>query len=239
MKSTPTTTFELRPGQDRGVTRFDWLASRHSFSFGHYQDPERMHYRSLRVINDDVIAPGGGFGTHPHRDMEIISWMLDGGLAHRDSTGMDGVITPGDVQVMSAGTGITHSELNASATESAHLIQIWIQPRDAGLDPSYEQRHFSAEGRRNQWQLLVSGDAADGGLVIQQDAVLRVAELESGQDLPFATHASRHGYLHITRGAIVVDGTALHAGDAITWSGDQAFTASATEDAQLLFFDLA
>ena len=237
--TTSTTSFDVRRGRERGTTRLDWLESRHSFSFGRYVDRARMGYRALRVINDDVIAPGGGFGTHPHADMEIISWMLDGGLAHRDSTGTAGVITPGDVQVMTAGSGLTHSEHNASATKPAHLIQIWIEPRAHGLEPAYDQRTFPADGRRNQWQLLASEQRDDGALVIQQDAVLAVAELDAGRSLPFALGAERHGYLHVARGTIEIDGTTLDAGDAITWNGATEHTAHATSDAQLLLFDLA
>src|SRR5438552_2530700 len=172
---------QVRPAAERGQTRISWLDSRHTFSFGDYWDPRHMGYRSLRVINDDRVAPGGGFGTHPHRDMEIVTYVLDGALEHKDSLGTGSVIRPGELQRMSAGTGIRHSEFNASATEPVHLYQIWLLPEKRGQAPSYEQKPFDPAARAGRWQLVASPNAAEGSLTIHQDARLFLANIATGQ----------------------------------------------------------
>src|SRR4051812_10814393 len=179
---TVTNQFEFRPGQKRGTTEIGWLHSRHSFSFGRYYDPQNMGYRSLRVINDDIVEPSGGFGGHGDDNMEIITWGIKSTLRHADSTGTDGEIRPGEVQTMTAGRGIRHSEINPSSSEAVHLLQIWIEPSGLNLAPSYAQKAFDKSGRDGKWQVLASPDSRDNSLVIHQDAILRVAELStSGQ----------------------------------------------------------
>ncbi len=230
---------DIHRGDDRGTTRAGWLHARHSFSFGRYHDPDRMSFRSLRVLNDDVIAGGGGFGKHPHANMEIISWMLKGALEHEDSSGERGVIRPGDVQVMTAGRGLYHSEMNASQTEPANLIQIWIEPAQRDLEPTYAQRSFPKNDRRNQWQIVVSADGRDNSLTIHQDAILSIAELEQGRRLEIALNEKRHGYLHVAYGAVRLGEKTLRAGDAITWADSRRIIVEALEESQLLLFDLA
>src|SRR4029078_772614 len=176
---TATKKFEVPPGQKRGTTEIGWLHSRHSFSFGRYYDPQNMGYRSLRVINDDIVEPNSGFGEHGHDNMEIITWVLKGTLRHRDSTGTDGVIRPGEVQTMTAGRGIRHSEINPSSSEAVHLLQIWIEPSQQNLTRAYAQKAFDKSGRDSKWQVLASPDSRDGSLVIHQDAILSVAELNT------------------------------------------------------------
>ncbi len=232
-------TFELHPGTERGTTNFGWLQSRHSFSFGLFQDAARMGFRSLRVINDDVVAPNGGFGEHGHDNMEIISWVVDGKLAHRDNIGEGGVLRPGDLQVMSAGRGIQHSEMNASDSDPVHFLQIWIEPAVRDLEPTYSQRTFPAEGRRGRWQILASPDAGEGSMQIHQDVSLRVAELEVGTELDVGVPPDRYGYLHVATGVVRVDDATLEAGDAISFGGDVAMTLKAVAVTQVLFFDLA
>ena len=207
---------DLHPADERGRTDLGWLRSAHAFSFGGFRDPQRMGFGVLRVLNDDWIDPGTGFGEHPHRDMEIITWVLEGALAHRDSLGHGGVLRPGDVQVMSAGRGIVHSEMNGSETEPAHFLQIWIEPSRAGLEPRYDQRSFPIEGRRDRWQTVASGRGAGGALPIGQDAELLIAEVGPGVDLSHATVASRRAYLHVATGEVEVAGHHLGAGDAIS-----------------------
>lgn len=231
--------FAIHRSDDRGTTDLGWLHARHSFSFGRYHDPERNSFRSLRVLNDDIIDPGGGFGRHPHENMEIISWMLGGALEHTDSSGQRGVIKPGDVQVMTAGRGIEHSEMNASQTEAANLIQIWIEPAERNLEPTYSQKSFPIEGRRNQWQNVVGPDGGDGALRINQDAILSVAELAEGRRLDVAVSVRRYGYLHIAFGTVRIDKQTLHAGDSITWTGPDGFVVEGLKESQLLFFDLS
>lgn len=228
----------IHRGEDRGVTSAGWLDSRHSFSFGQYRNPSRMGYRSLRVLNDDRVAPGAGFAAHPHHDMEILSWVLTGGLAHGDSTGRSGVIRPGELQVMSAGSGIRHSERNASTTEPVHFLQIWIEPARDSLTPSYDQRAFDQAGRRDQWQLLTSGDDNDTALHVNQDARLFVAELSRGAQLDADLPAGRYGYLHVATGAITIEDLALTAGDAISFDGGDAVSIRGAEPSQVLLFDL-
>ena len=230
---------QLRPGDRRGRTNYRWLHSRHSFSFGHYYDPENINYRSLRVINDDVVAPGGGFPQHPHENMEIITWVLEGGVAHKDSTGAGGVIRPGDLQMMTAGRGIEHSEMNASTTEPVHLLQIWIEPDERDLQPSYRQQHFVQEARKNRWQILVSPDQRDGSMRIHQDAVLSVAEISEGASVGFSLQADRHGYVHVAYGEVAIGELRLKAGDAVTITGPASLKIEARAASQVLWFDLA
>ncbi len=230
---------EVRRAEDRGATELGWLHSRHSFSFGRYHDPQRMGYRSLRVLNDDVVEPGAGFGEHGHDHMEIISWVLDGALRHRDSTGGGGVIRPGTLQVMSAGTGIRHSEMNASDAERVHFLQVWIEPAERDLEPRYAERAFPAEGRRDRWQLVASGDGRDGSLLIHRDAALSIATLGAGARLTASIGEGRHGYLHVARGSVTADGAALNAGDALAFAGPDRFELVGGEPSELLLFDLA
>jgi hypothetical protein len=229
----------LRRAADRGTTRLDWLDSRHSFSFGEYFDPKHMGFRALRVINDDIIAPGGGFGEHPHRDMEIITWVLEGALRHRDSLGNGGVLGPGECQAMTAGSGIKHSEYNASDTEPVHLLQVWIMPARRALPPSYAQQPFPAEGRASRWQAVASAAGEAGALKINADATLAVADLPAGASLARAVGAARHGYLHVAFGKVTVNGKPLEGGDAMMLDGPADIEIRAGAPSQVLYFDLA
>jgi quercetin 2,3-dioxygenase len=220
--------FQVRPGQKRGTTEIGWLHSYHSFSFGRYYDPQNMGYRSLRVINDDVVEPRGGFGEHGHDNMEIITWVIKGTLRHADSTGTDGEIRPGEAQTMTAGHGIRHSEINPSSSEAVHLLQIWIEPSQLNLPPSYSQKAFDETGRNGKWQVLASADSRDGSLIIHQDAVLSVAEMRADNQLELSLADDRYGYLHVAYG-----------GDAIMLAGSTELQITAGKDSQLLFFDLA
>jgi len=231
--------FQLRPGKQRGTTEIGWLHSQHSFSFGRHYDPNNMGYRSLRVINDDIVEPRGGFGEHGHDNMEIITWVIKGTLRHADSTGTDGEIRPGEVQTMTAGRGIRHSEINPSSSEAVHLLQIWIEPDQLNLTPSYSQKAFDKSGRDGKWQVLASPDSRDNSLVIRQDAILSVAELGVDGRLNVSLDDGRHGYLHVAFGNVTVGGTTLAGGDAITFSGPIALDVTAHDASQLLFFDLA
>jgi quercetin 2,3-dioxygenase len=228
----------LRPTAHRGHFDFGWLNTFHTFSFGDYQDAAHMGWRSLRVINEDWIQPGQGFGTHPHRDMEILTWVLEGGLQHKDSTGGGGVIRPGELQRMSAGSGISHSEFNASATEPVHLLQIWLLPEARGLAPRYGQTAFAAQGRSDRLQLLASRSGRDGSLDIHQDAELWVADLERGRTVEHPLAPGRHGWLQVARGALSVQGVSLQAGDGAAISEESRVTVTATEPSQFLLFDL-
>ena len=225
--------------QSRGVSDLGWLYSHHSFSFGGYQDPARMGFRALRVLNDDIIQGGSGFSAHGHDNMEIISWVLDGALAHRDSTGTDGVLFPGDAQVMTAGSGIRHSEMNGSTTDPAHFIQIWILPSERNVEPRYDQKTFYAAARTNAWQRIADGKARDGALPIQQDASVSVADLDPGASLTFDVPEGRFGYLHVATGVVRVGEETLHAGDALELSDPATLEMEGVESAQLLAFDLA
>jgi redox-sensitive bicupin YhaK (pirin superfamily) len=236
---TATKQFQLRPGRECGTTEIGWLHSRHSFSFGRYYDPNNMGYRSLRVINDDVVEPRGGFGEHGHDNMEIITWVIKGTLRHTDSTGTDGEIRPGEVQAMTAGRGIRHSEINPSSTEAVHLVQIWIEPNQLNLAPSYSQKAFAKSGRDGKWQILASPDSRDSSLEIHQDAILSVAELGANGRISATLDEGRHGYLQVAFGNVTVGETVLSGGDAVTLDGPAALDIAATENSQLLFFDLA
>jgi len=222
---------------DRGATRLNWLDSRHSFSFGRYRDPQRMGHSALRVINDDVIAPGAGFAEHPHNDMEIITFVLDGALEHRDSSGARGVLRAGDAQVMSAGTGIRHSETNASDTDSLHLIQIWVEPDRPGHEPRHDQLD-AGERKPDEWRTIASGKGDPGALRINQDASIAVADLAEGAAIEAQIPASRPGYLHVATGAVEMEGLTLSAGDALEFDAGAALTLRAAQPSILLLFDL-
>jgi len=218
----------IRPSEERGRAKYDWLDSRFSFSFDQYYDPAHMGFRALRVINDDIIAPGGGFPTHPHRDMEIVSWVLDGALEHKDSLGNGGIIRPGDVQYMSAGTGIRHSEFNASKTEPAHLLQIWIMPDMKGKQPVYGQRSIAEE--------LTPGKLA---LVMEfPSAVVYAARFQGGESATHELAAGRHAWIQVGRGAIEVNGVTLGKGDGAAISEESALSIRAAGPAEILLFDL-
>lgn len=229
----------LRRSAERGSTVTDWLDSRHSFSFNRYYDPEWMGFRSLRVINEDWIAPGGKFDWHPHRDMEILTWVLSGALEHEDSTGARGVLQPGDLQKMSAGTGIYHSEANASATQPLHLLQIWIHPSQRGLAPSYCEKHFPLEARLNRLCLLASPAERDEALPLHQAAEVWTAVLEPGRHVEHAIPAGRHAWLQLASGAVLLNGVELFAGDGAAISEEAALEICARERAEFLLFDLA
>ncbi len=229
----------IRKSAERGHANHGWLDSYHSFSFADYHDPAHMHFGALRVINEDIVAPGHGFPMHGHRDMEIVTYMLSGALEHRDSMGNGSVIRPGDVQRMSAGTGVRHSEFNPATDEAAHLLQIWIIPAQPGGAPSYEQKHFDVAQRRGRLQLVASGKAGhDEAVHIQQDAVIYAGLFDGTEmaDLPLAS--GRKAYLHVARGAVMVNGQPLAAGDAALISDEPKLTISGGKDAELLLFDL-
>jgi len=228
----------LRPGEARGRADFGWLDSRHTFSFGGYRDPAHMGFGALRVINEDRVAPGAGFDTHGHADMEIVTWVLDGALEHRDSLGTGSVIRPGDAQRMSAGTGIRHSEFNASATEPVHFLQIWIVPARRGLEPGYEQKSFPPESRQGRLALLASGDGRDGALTLNQDADLWGGLLADGEEVRHALAPGRRGWLQVARGTLVANGESLRAGDGLALIDEPALAIAATDAAEILLFDL-
>jgi len=229
---------EVRPAAQRGETDLGWLRSRHSFSFGRYHDPGRMGLGVLRVLNDDRVAPGGGFAEHGHADMEIITWVLDGALAHRDDTGERGVLEPGDAQVMSAGRGIRHSEMNASQAEPVWFLQVWIEPSARGVAPAYAQKRFDPAGRRGRWQPIASPDAREGSLAIHQDAVVSVAELRTGERAAVSLGGGRRCYLHAAEGHAMLGGVELRGGDAAVLASGSAAGITARADSRLLLFDL-
>jgi redox-sensitive bicupin YhaK (pirin superfamily) len=230
---------QLFPALERGQADHGWLRSAHTFSFAGWQRADRMGFRGLRVINEDRVQPGKGFATHSHRDMEIVSYVLEGALEHRDSLGNGSVIRPGDVQLMSAGTGVTHSEYNASDRELVHFLQIWILPAARGTPPSYQQEHFTAEERSGQLRLVVSPDARDGSLRIGQDAEIHAGLLGPGQEAVLALRRGRHGFVHVARGAVALDGHALATGDAVAASALSELRLHATAPSEVLVFDLA
>jgi hypothetical protein len=229
----------VRPGAERGRTRFEWLDSFHSFSFGDYYDPDHLGFRSLRVINEDWVEPGQGFGTHPHRDMEILTYVLEGALQHRDSLGSGSVIRPGEVQMMTAGTGVTHSEFNASRSERVHLLQIWILPSARGLQPAYGQKAFPAAERDGRLRLVASGDGRAGSLKMNQDAAVLATLLESGREVAHEPGPGRHAWVQVARGEIDLNGTCLGAGDGAAVSGERSLHLKARSPSEILLFDLA
>ena len=228
----------LRKSQDRGHANHGWLDSYHTFSFAGYYDPEEMGFGTLRVINEDRVAAGMGFGTHPHRDMEIISYVLEGELAHKDSMGTGSVIRPGDVQKMSAGTGVSHSEFNPSAEKPAHFLQIWIEPNQRGVKPSYEQQTFSVEQKRARLRLIASPDGADGSVRIHQDARVYASVLEGDDAVTYALPAGRSAYVHVARGSVQLNGTALTAGDGAKINAEKEIRLSNGDGAEVLLFDM-
>jgi len=230
---------KVRRAEERGKTRTGWLDSRHSFSFGDYYDAQYMGFSHLRVINEDRVVPGAGFGTHSHRDMEIITYVLEGALAHKDSTGTSSVIRVGDVQRMSAGTGISHSEYNASQTEPVHFLQIWIIPNKTGLPPGYEQRAFSLDEHRGQWTLIAAKDGRDGSVIVHQDVDVWAARCFPGELLSFSLKPSRNIWTHVARGAVTLNGMSLNAGDGAAISEEEILEIKSLDHAEILVFDLA
>jgi quercetin 2,3-dioxygenase len=230
---------ELRQSDDRGRTKLSWLDSRHTFSFGDYYDPQNIGFSHLRVINEDRVVPGAGFGTHSHRDMEIITYVLEGALAHKDSTGTSSVIRVGDVQRMSAGTGISHSEYNASQTEPVHFLQIWIVPNKTGLAPGYEQRAFPLDEHRDKWTLIGSEAGRDGSVTVHQDVEVWAASFADGAQASFRLKPGRRAFVHVARGAVTLNGTTLNAGDGAAVSEEEILEIKAAEAAEVLMFDLA
>ncbi len=227
-----------RKANDRGHADFGWLDSRHSFSFGQYYDPDHMGFGALRVINDDRVAGGGGFDTHGHKDMEILSYVLEGALAHRDSLGSGSVIRPGDVQLMSAGTGIRHSEFNASQTEPVHFLQIWIVPEKQGLKPAYAEQHFPEVDRLGELRLIASVDGRDGSLKIRQDAAIHSGVIEAGGQLVHALRPGRRYWLQVAKGELDVNGQAVMEGDGLAIVKEAGLTLTARSKAEILLFDL-
>jgi hypothetical protein len=228
----------IRRSDDRGRAEHGWLSSRHTFSFADYHDPAHMGFRDLRVINEDRVQPGKGFGTHPHRDMEILTWVLSGALEHRDSLGNGSLIRPGDAQRMSAGTGVTHSEHNPSADEPVHLLQIWIVPARRGLAPSYEQKHFPEAERRNALRLVASPDARDGSVRIHQDVAVWTALLDPGQAVRHGLAPGRHAWLQVARGEVELRGERLAAGDGAALGDEPAVALAARAPSEVVLFDL-
>jgi redox-sensitive bicupin YhaK (pirin superfamily) len=228
----------LSPAADRGHTRIDWLDSRHTFSFGEWYDPAHMGFHALRVINDDRVAAGGGFPTHGHADMEILSYVLEGALAHKDSIGTGSVIRPGDVQRMSAGTGVRHSEFNESRTEPVHFLQIWIVPDRRGHAPGYEQKTFPEAERRGRLRLVASGDGRDGSVTLHQDVALWAGVLDEGQRAELGLAPGRHAWVHVARGAVTVNGQRLGEGDGAALSDERELHLDG-HGGEVLVFDLA
>jgi redox-sensitive bicupin YhaK (pirin superfamily) len=229
----------LRPAQERGLADHGWLKSYHSFSFADYHDPKHMGFRALRVINEDRVQPGRGFGSHSHRDMEIISYVLEGGLRHKDSIGTGSVIRPGDVQRMSAGRGVTHSEFNASDQELVHFLQIWLLPSQRGLTPSYEQKTFLPEGKAGKLELVASADGRDGSVTVHSDVRLYVGSFGAGQSQVLELGTGRHAWVQVTRGALRVQGRELSAGDGAALSDEPKLALEGTSGGEALVFDLA
>ena len=228
----------LRKSAERGYADHGWLKSFHTFSFANYYDPEHMGFGSLRVINEDRVDPGEGFGKHPHRDMEIISYVLDGELEHKDSIGTGSVIRPGDVQRMSAGTGVTHSEYNPSPKNPVHFLQIWIEPAERGIKPSYEQKFFSPADKRGKLRLVASPDARDGSVKIHQDAYLYAALVDGDEAVSHTLAEGRKAYVHVARGSVTVNGQPLRAGDALRVDSESNIEIGEGRNAEVLLFDL-
>jgi redox-sensitive bicupin YhaK (pirin superfamily) len=226
----------VRPSEERGKNKLSWVDSKFTFSFDQYYDPKNVHFRSLRVMNEDVVAPGKGFGMHPHQDMEILTWMLDGAIEHRDSMGSGAVIRPGELQHMSAGTGILHSEFNPSPKDSAHLLQIWIMPEKKGLKPEYEQLAFPDKDLRGKF-LHVAGPKAP--VTIHQDADLHIARLDKGDETTHSLAEGRHAWLQVAHGAVKLNGKELKQGDGAAISDEKELRVAAEQESEVLLFDLA
>jgi redox-sensitive bicupin YhaK (pirin superfamily) len=229
----------VRRSNDRGHAEHGWLDSHHTFSFADYYDPAHMGFRALRVINEDRVAPGQGFGRHSHRDMEIISYVLDGGLEHKDSMGTGAVIQPGDVQVMSAGSGVTHSEYNASKRDLVHFLQIWLLPDQRGLTPSYAQQSFPRADKDGKLRCVASSDGRDGSVTIHTDARVYAGLFDHGQTAELPLAEGRHAWVHVIRGKASINGTELGAGDAVALSDQRTVRIQGLDASELLVFDLA
>jgi redox-sensitive bicupin YhaK (pirin superfamily) len=231
----------VRKSEERGHLNHGWLNTYHTFSFADYYDPKFMGFRTLRVINEDRVAQGQGFGMHGHRDMEILTYVVQGSLAHKDSLGHQEVLGPNEIQRMSAGTGVRHSEFNPSRTEPLHLFQIWIEPKTMGTQPSYEQIRFDPEEKNNKLKQLAGPEGANGSARINQDALMFVAELAKGVEIPYSVGSKRAAWVHVVRGEVTVNGIEVHAGDAAAVSGEEklALTGVASEPSEILLFDLA
>jgi quercetin 2,3-dioxygenase len=229
---------DIRRSAERGFADHGWLKSFHTFSFADYFDPEHVEFGPLRVINEDRVQAGAGFGTHSHRDMEIVSYVLSGELAHKDSMGNGSIIRPGDVQRMSAGSGVRHSEFNPSSHEPVHFLQIWIQPAERNIEPSYEEKRFTAEEKRGRLRLIVSPDRADGSLLIHQDARIYAGLFDGDERTEFKVAHGRRIYLHVARGSLTANGSTLEAGDALRIGDGSLLTLSRARDAEVLVFDL-
>ena len=230
--------FELRRAADRGHANHGWLDSFHSFSFADYYDPAQMSFGALRVINEDRIAPTGGFPMHSHRDMEIVTYVLDGAITHRDNIGNGSTIRPGDVQRMSAGKGITHSEFNESREQPVHMLQIWLMPNVAGIAPSYEEQHFAADQKRGRLRVVASANGRDNSVTIHADATLLAGLIDGDESVEYAIEPGHRVYLHVARGAVLVNGERLQAGDAAKLSELERVSLEQGEDAEVLLFDL-
>ena len=229
----------VRPAAERGHADHGWLDTRHTFSFASYHDPRHMGFRSLRVINEDRVQPAQGFGTHAHRDMEILTWVLEGALEHKDSMGNGSVIRPGDVQRMSAGTGVRHSEFNPSQSEPVHFLQIWIEPDVTGIPPGYEEKHFDDASKRGRLRLIASPDGAEGSVKIRQDARLYAALIDGHETVAHALAPGRRAYLHVARGSVTANGQPLAAGDALKAEKLNEIVLEHGDRAEVLLFDLA
>jgi redox-sensitive bicupin YhaK (pirin superfamily) len=229
---------EVRRAEERGHTQWGWLDSRHTFSFGDYNDPDHMGFRALRVLNDDRVQPGAGFGTHGHRDMEILSYVLEGALEHKDSSGGGGVIRPGEIQFMRAGTGVQHSEQNHSKVEPVHFLQLWIVPDTRGLRPTYGQKVFDRDAAKRSFVLLASKDGREGTVQVQQDANIWMTQLGTGESRELPLARGRHAWIHMARGAASVNGTPLREGDGAGVSGEEAIQLAEGDRAEVMVFDL-
>jgi redox-sensitive bicupin YhaK (pirin superfamily) len=228
----------IRKAHERGHADHGWLDTYHTFSFGAYYDPAHMQFRALRVMNEDRVQPGRGFGTHAHHDMEIVTYVLDGALEHKDSMGNGEVLRPGEFQRMSAGTGIEHSEFNPSDRELAHFYQIWVLPETKGIDPSYQQTRFPEEGRNNRWQLVAARDGHNNALLIHQDVLIFLSELDQSAALAYDLPPGRHAWLQVLRGAVVLNGVALATSDGAAISDESRLSVAATQSAEVMLFDL-
>jgi quercetin 2,3-dioxygenase len=230
---------KIRPAKERGKTRTGWLDSSHTFSFNQYYDPRYSGFRDLRVINEDVVAPGQGFGAHSHENMEILSYVLAGALEHRDSTGAKGVLRPNELQRMSAGTGVRHTEFNSLQTDKTHFLQIWIVPERDGLKPEYEQRTFPTDDRLGRLRLIGSRDGREGSVTIHQDVSLYDALIKAGREVTHEIADSRHAWVQVLKGTVSLNGLRLEAGDGAAVSSERAIAIKAVDDAEVLVFDLA
>ncbi|QDT86576.1 pirin family protein [Gimesia chilikensis] len=228
----------VRKAEERGHADHGWLDTYHTFSFAGYQDPEHVHFRTLRVMNEDVVQPGQGFGTHPHRDMEIVTYVLEGALEHKDSMGNGEVLRAGEFQRMTAGTGITHSEFNPSATEPVHLYQIWLFPESKGIEPSYEQKQFPVSEQQNQLRLVASPEAEAGSLRIHQDARVYLSQIEAEKTVTYEMAEGRHAWLQVLRGSVLLNDVALDVSDGAAVSDTRNLKIQATDDAEIMLFDL-